>query len=164
MPFTPIHMGPGILIKSLLHGSFSLMVFGWAQIIMDLQPLIVILTGVGQLHGFSHTYVGATLIAVFAAASGKPLSEYGLVILHIAKKNAPIHIAWWVAILSAFIGTHSHVLIDSFMHWDMEPLYPFSPAKQLAGLIGIGALHKYCLYAGLVGTVIYALVRALARR
>lgn len=23
MPFTPIHMGPGILIKSLLQGSFS---------------------------------------------------------------------------------------------------------------------------------------------
>jgi hypothetical protein len=40
MPFTPYHMGPGILIKALLQGSFSLMVFGWAQIVMDIQPLI----------------------------------------------------------------------------------------------------------------------------
>ncbi len=49
MPFTPIHMGPGILIKSILQGSFSLMVFGWAQIIMDTQPLVVMLTGEGQV-------------------------------------------------------------------------------------------------------------------
>jgi drug/metabolite transporter (DMT)-like permease len=31
------------------------MVFGWAQIAMDLQPLIVLLAGEGRLHGFSHT-------------------------------------------------------------------------------------------------------------
>jgi hypothetical protein len=51
MPFTPIHMGPGILIKSLLQGSFSLMVFGWTQIVMDIQPLIVLISGEGHLHG-----------------------------------------------------------------------------------------------------------------
>lgn len=28
MPFTPIHMEPEVLLKSLLQGSFSLMVFG----------------------------------------------------------------------------------------------------------------------------------------
>jgi hypothetical protein len=28
MPFTPFHMGPGILFKALLQGSFSLMVLG----------------------------------------------------------------------------------------------------------------------------------------
>jgi len=27
MPFTPLHMGPGILLKSILQGSFSPMVF-----------------------------------------------------------------------------------------------------------------------------------------
>ena len=66
MPFTPIHMGPGILIKSLLQGSFSLMVFGWTQIVMDIQPLIVLISGEGHLHGFTHTYIGAILIAIFA--------------------------------------------------------------------------------------------------
>ena len=41
MPFTPLHMGPGIAVKAVLQGSFSLMVFGWAQIVMDIQPLVV---------------------------------------------------------------------------------------------------------------------------
>ena len=40
------------------------MVFAWAQIIMDIQPLVVMITGEGHLHGFSHTYVGATLIGI----------------------------------------------------------------------------------------------------
>ena len=71
MPFTPIHMGPGILIKSLLQGSFSLMVFGWTQIVMDIQPLIVLISGEGHLHGFTHTYVGVILIAIFFGANGK---------------------------------------------------------------------------------------------
>ena len=78
MPFTPLHMGPGILIKSVLQGSFSLMVFGWTQIVMDIQPLLVMLTGEGHLHGFTHTYIGATLIALFSALSGKYLAQLGL--------------------------------------------------------------------------------------
>ena len=45
MPFTPFHMGIGIFTKSILQGSFSLMVFGWAQIVMDIQPLVVLITG-----------------------------------------------------------------------------------------------------------------------
>ena len=126
MPFTPFHMGPGILIKALLQGSFSLMVFGWAQIVMDLQPLVVLLTGEGHLHGFSHTYIGAILLAIFSALTGKFLSEFGLLVLGISKKINPIKIAWWVVFVSAFIGTFSHVLLDSIMHSDVEPFFPIS--------------------------------------
>lgn len=155
MPFTPLHMGPGILIKALLQGSFSLMVFGWAQIVMDLQPLFVLLTGEGHLHGFSHTYVGATLIAIFSALSGKYLSEFGLQFLGIAKKNNPIQISWWIAFGSAFIGTFSHVALDSIMHSDVEPFYPLSPANDLLGLISVDVLHQFCIYSTLVGGAVY---------
>ncbi len=99
MPFTPFHMGPGIIVKALLQSSFSLMVFGWAQIVMDIQPLIVMITGDGHLHGFSHSYIGALLLAVFSALSGKYLSELGLFIIGLNKKWQ-IKIAWWVSFLS----------------------------------------------------------------
>lgn len=36
------------------------------------------ITGAGHLHGFTHTYAGATLLAVFSAATGKYLSGIGL--------------------------------------------------------------------------------------
>lgn len=154
MPFTPIHMGPGILIKSVLQSSFSLMVFGWTQIVMDIQPLIAILSGKGHLHGFTHTYIGAILIAIFSAITGKYLSELGLKILRIANNN-PVKILWWVSFLSAFIGSFSHVLLDSIMHTDVEPFYPLTLSNSLQGIISISALHKLCLYSCLLGAAIY---------
>ncbi len=159
MPFTPVHMGPGILIKALLQGSFSLMVFGWAQIVMDIQPLIVIITGEGHLHGFSHTYIGATLLAIVAALSGKYLSELGLKILGISNNNKAIKITWVVVFISAFIGTYSHVVLDSIMHSDLEPFYPWLASNNLLGLLNIDQLHKFCLYSGLLGAGIYYLVQ-----
>lgn len=155
MPFTPLHMGPGILIKSVLQGSFSLMVFGWAQIVMDLQPLFVLITGEGHLHGFSHTYIGATLLAIISALSGKYLSEFALIRVGIATKLDPVQINWWVVFISAFIGTYTHVAIDSIMHGDIEPFYPVSQVNNLLNLISVGELHQYCIYSGLVGAAIY---------
>lgn len=148
-------MGPGILVKAILQGSFSLMVFGWAQIVMDLQPLFVLVTGNGHLHGFSHTYVGAGLLAVLSALSGKYLSEVGLKILGISKKGNPIKVSWWVSFLSAFIGTYSHVVLDSIMHSDVEPYYPLSQENGLLGLITALQLHQLCIYSALVGAIIY---------
>ena len=154
MPFTPFHMGPGITIKAMLQGSFSLMVFGWAQIVMDIQPLVVMITGEGHLHGFSHTYVGATLLALFSALTGKYLSELGLYLLGL-NRDRQVHIAWWVTVLSAFIGTYTHVLLDSVMHYDMQPFYPFDTSNALLGLIAVAALHKLCIYSGMSGGIAY---------
>lgn len=154
MPFTPFHMGPGIFIKALLQGSFSLMVFGWTQVIMDIQPLIVILTGDGHLHGFTHTYLGATLIAVFSAVTGKYLSEIALVLLFSRNRNET-HIRWWVAAMSGLIGSYSHVALDSMMHIDVAPYFPFSQANHLLGIISVSALHKLCVYSGLLGGILY---------
>ena len=164
MPFTPFHMGPGILVKALLQGSFSLMVFGWSQIVMDIQPLFVLLTGEGHIHGFSHTYVGATLLAIFSALSGKYLSELGLKLIGIAKKQNPIKIAWWVVFGSAFIGTYTHVVLDSIMHSDVEPFYPLSQANNMLRLISVGKLHLFCLYSALVGAAIYYSVQYVTKK
>lgn len=159
MPFTPFHMGPGIAIKAVLQSSFSLMVFGWAQIVMDIQPLVVMISGEGHLHGFSHTYVGATLLALFSALTGKYLSEVGLFILGL-NKQWQVKIAWWVVVLSAFIGTYTHVFLDSVMHHDVEPFYPFTTINQFQGLISVASLHKLCIYSGVAGGVIYFTVLA----
>jgi len=157
MPFTPIHLGPGIFIKALLQGSFSLMVFAWAQIIMDIQPLIVMISGTGHLHGFSHTYIGATLLALFSALSGRSLSLFGLKIMGLANKHTQI--TWLVAFTSAFIGTYSHVILDAIMHSDVEPYFPITLNNHFLGLISIEQLHQWCFYSGLIGVIIYYAVQ-----
>lgn len=138
------------------------MVFGWTQIIMDVQPLLVMLTGEGHLHGFSHTYIGAVLLGAFAALSSKHLSALGLVVLRINSNIQPI--AWWVVILSAYIGAFSHVAIDSVMHSDLEPFSPFNTEKPLLGIVSIDSLHKLCLYSGLAGAAVYYAVQWTLKR
>lgn len=168
MPFTPVHIGPGILLKALLQGSFSLVIFAWAQILMDIQPLMVMLTGKGHLHGFSHTYIGASLIAIIAALSGKYLSEFGCFILHKRQqkrqeKNSILiqwQVSWKITFISSFIGTFSHVFLDSIMHTDVEPFFPFSVENNLWAIINMEQLHLWCLYSGLAGLALYFYFRA----
>ena len=156
MPFTPFHMGPGLLIKAILQGSFSLMVFGWSQIVMDIQPLWVMLGDEGgHIHGFSHTFLGASLLTIFSAFTGKYLSEFGLRVLEIATSESPIKISWWVSFLSAFVGCFSHVMLDAIMHSDVQPYFPWTLDNEWLGLMNVEQLHNFCLYTGLVGVVIY---------
>ena len=155
MPFTPFHMGPALFIKTLLQGCFSIMVFGWSQIIMDIQPLIVLLTGEGHLHGFTHTYIGAFLIGVISVLTGKYAAEYGLRFINL---TSHLPISWPTTIISAFIGTFSHVLLDSIMHADMAPFAPLSENNLFFGLMTIEVQHDFCLYSGLIGVALFAAV------
>lgn len=161
MPFTPYHMGPGILLKALLQGSFSLMVFGWTQIVMDIQPLIVLLTGTGHLHGFTHTYIGATLIALISALTGKYASEYAL---RLFSQTRYLPIGWPVAFVSAFIGSYSHVLLDSLMHTDLEPFAPFGTVNPFLDWVSVKALYQFCIYSGLLGIGLYFAISLWANR
>lgn len=162
MPFTPLHMGPGILLKALRPRRFSLMVFGWTQIVMDLQPLFALLSGRGELHGFSHTWIGASLLAVLAALSGKYLGELGLYLIGL---RSQLPIRWCAAWVSAVIGSASHVLLDSLVHADIQPLAPFSTANGLFGLVSWEAMEWICLASGALGGILYfAGSRRLTRR
>jgi len=161
MPFTPLHMGPGLLLKAGLQGWFSLLVFGWTQILIDIQPLIVLLTGQGSLHGISHSYAGATPIAVIAALSGRYAGEFGLRVLHMPG-FCPI--GWRTVFLSAFIGAYSHVAIDGIMHADMAPLAPFADGRPLYGIVSVDILHFLCLASAVVGAGGYLLVYRLRRQ
>ncbi|WP_455208372.1 DUF4184 family protein [Kaarinaea lacus] len=166
MPFTPLHMGPGLLIKSLLGSAFSLMIFGWCQILMDIQPLLVMITGDGRLHGFSHTFLGSTGIAVVAVATGKPLVNWVIFSKTIGfreedKKLFGLNskIGWLVAIISSLIGSYSHVVLDAIMHSDVQPYYPFNLDNSYLYFVSIETLHSFCLYSGVVGLCILVLLR-----
>ena len=168
MPVTPFHMGPGLLIKSVMQGWFSLIIFGWAQILMDIQPVVAVVTGRGNLHGFSHTYIGATLIAILSALTGRWI--YGWC-MRFAEKDftpyqrrlfdVPARLTTAVCFGSAVIGTFSHVLLDSIMHADLEPFYPFNQSNTLLLIVSITTLYKICVYTGIAGAALYFCVRLI---
>ena len=92
----------------------SFMVFGGAQVLMDLEPLVRIYMGTAILHGPTHSVPGALLVGAVAALSGKPVSEFVL------RKLSILHqpISWLASCTGAFLGTFSHVVLDAIMHSD----------------------------------------------
>jgi hypothetical protein len=85
-------MGPGIALKAALGGSFSLMVFGFTQVAMDVQPLVHLLRGDGVIHGISHSYLGAAIIGAFSALLGRPICQ---VLLNLWKPDpADVMMTW----------------------------------------------------------------------
>jgi len=160
-------MGPGLLLKAVMQGYFSLIIFGWAQVLMDIQPLLAIVTGKGEVHGFTHTYIGAVLIAIVAVMTGKWIYQWCMRFMEkdfspYQKQlfNIPARLTTGIAISSALIGTISHVLLDSIMHPDLEPFFPLDIQNHLALVWSIGTLYRLCVYTGVAGTVIYFCVRA----
>lgn len=63
--------------------------------------------------------------------------------------------------LGASAGSYSHIVFDSMMHADIVPLSPFSDVNVLYQLVSLGALHLFCLAAGLIALFILGIRRIL---
>lgn len=160
MPFTPFHMGPGMAVKAVGRRHFSLMVFGFNQIAMDIEPLVHMIRGDAVLHGFTHTYLGATLIAMISIVIGRPVCQYILNTLIAEDDDIRLsrhrEIFWPAAVIAGFVGSYSHVFFDSLMHADMHPFAPFSKSSGLLHLIPVRTLHVACVVSGVVGLASWA--------
>lgn len=156
MPFTPFHLGPGALCKAFCGERFSFLMFGGSQVLMDVEPLVRMIRGDAIVHGASHTVIGALMIALLSTAVGRPISNVALRFSGLS--DHPI--SWTVALLSALIGTYSHIVLDAVMHRDMDPFWPFAQGNGLLGSLPLGTLHLLCVLTGLLGGGLVAL-RAL---
>jgi hypothetical protein len=159
MPFTPFHLGPGLLLKSALSHRFSLMVFACSQFLLDLEPLFYLSMDAWPLHRFWHTIVGATIVGVLSAAVGKPGLEWGFrwwngVLKPRESWRVEPLITWSGAICGGLIGAYSHILLDAVVHLDLHPLSPLSEQNLLFGTMTWEMMHVTCLIAALVGFLI----------
>ena len=160
-------MGPGATFKLICGGAFSLLVFGFSQVLIDLEPLIRMLRGDEILHGPSHTYAGAVVIGAVAMVLGKPLFGWLMRDWNETRKPWPFkhwqfpdHLSWTAAASGAFVGTFSHIVLDSVMHADIHPWAPLSEANGLYLLMPLEWLHLFCLAAGvfaMMGFILLAL-------
>src|SRR5688500_11765785 len=112
MPFTPSPLGPACPLQAVLGRHFSLPVFAFAQVAMDLEPLVRLLLRDGVLHGPSHTYLGAALIGVFSLLVGRPVCQWLVRSWPTSPETpflnwlrGPATISWPAAAVGAFVGT-----------------------------------------------------------
>lgn len=160
LPFTPFHMGAALIVKPGFNRNFSVITFGIAQVAMDIEPGIGMLTGADVLHGSTHTILGALLIACLVMLIAPIVCNFLQIRLN--KEVIQYKQPWLVqsaalpksaVIFGAFFGTLSHVALDSLMHHDMHPLMPFSKENPLLGLVSHDAVYQVCAIAGVLGAV-----------
>ena len=158
MPFTPLHMGPGMLVKAAMPRHFSIVVFGLTQIALDLEVAWHLARHEYPFHTFWHTYLGATIIAAILTVVGKPASQWIKTAWnHIATRcrdadlSVSIPTTWVASIAGAVFGAYSHILLDSLFHPDIEPLQPWSATNRLRGVVNPNGVEAVCLVLGIAG-------------
>ncbi len=162
MPFTPLHLGPGLIIKAVAPSHFSLTAYTLANVAVDLEPLYHILRGDYPLHGPMHTLPLATLTGLLVGA--------GVSLLPKAFRDGPAaeklpdalraEFRLPECIVAGVLGGMSHSLINSIIYTDFHPLAPFSVQNPLHGLITPNALFYSLFLTGVIGLVLLA-IRAL---
>lgn len=158
MPFTPFHMGAALLVKPAAQKHFGLITCGVAQIAMDIEPFIGMVRNSEKLHGPTHTVLGAIVIGLFVAPLSpsicRPiLRRYNQEVMAyklcwLLEPAEPTRLAIWPGALG---DTLSHIVLDSFMHYDMRPLAPFSDANSIFNVLSHDGVYELCLILGLVG-------------
>ncbi len=135
-------MGAALIVKPALKYRFSVITFGIAQVVMDVEPGIRMWTNSDMLHGPTHTILGALIMAFLVILIAPSICNYLL-----TKWNKEVFYysqPWLVhsqpvpktaVTIGAFFGTLSHVVLDSLIHPDIRPLSPFSQANPFMDLI-----------------------------
>lgn len=165
VPITPLHLGPGALIKSAIPKWFSFRAFLITQIAIDTETAWNIFRGHRQLHALFHSYIGVAIPMFMAAvvmalynifARRRPNSW---VVRELEHWGNPFELR--SSVIGVCIGGWSHIFLDSIMHSDMLPIHPFSNSNSLLDLISADLLHELCLLSFLAAALVWGLRLAL---
>ena len=152
MPFTPLHLGPGLSLGMIFKRWVNLPSILLASIIVDVRAIYLALF-VGDwsnLHGFFHTFVGAPVLGLLT------IVLVWLLRRPLLKASAIIQIEQDYSLKSiitgSLIGVWMHILLDSYMHKDIQPFWPLYEGNPLYG--GMSASFELlfiCLFVFLIG-------------
>ncbi|OQX21001.1 MAG: hypothetical protein BWK75_04115 [Candidatus Altiarchaeales archaeon A3] len=152
MPLTPFHLGIGLAFGMLLFRYINLPAILLASVIVDIEPIYCMFIGNCQLHGFSHTFIGGTLFAIAVIVIIFTLRTHLIKISEIfrVEQNYSLN----SIVIASFAGIYGHLLLDSFMHGDMNPFWPIL-GNPLLGMISDSLILELCVFGFLAGGVIY---------
>jgi len=158
MPFTPFHLGPGLLAKAVLPRRLSLTAFAVTQVAIDLETLYHLARNEWPAHRGLHTVAGASFVGVLVATGlilGRPaLARMSAGLLGASSGDRSEIVAETSnagALLGGLVGGVSHSLLDAMMHADVRPFWPLTNDNPLLRAVSLGSLHTGCVLAGALG-------------
>jgi len=159
MPFTPFHLGPGLLCKGGAPRHVSITAFAVSQVVVDLEPLYHHLRGEIPLHGPLHTVLVGGAAGLAAGAAVWALGRRWAPTLHPLLAR---DIGRGAALMGGLIGGVSHALLDGLVHHDVHALRPFAETTWVLSPSGIGMVPVACVIAGVLGALLWVVRRERA--
>ena len=161
-PFTPLHWGPSSWIGLILFKIFDFPTLLISCVIVDVEPFCVfIFNAPWPLHGFLHTFLGGSIVAIITAIIlyflKKPIKKL-MSIFKLSQDSSFKKI-----ILTSFFGVFSHILLDAFLYEEMNPFYPFK-GNPFLGLFSSFNVYLFCSLSFLIGVLIYLIRLSLIRK
>jgi len=160
MPFTPYHWGPSSWIGLLLDKWLDFATLLIAGVIIDLEPGLVLLLKLDYpLHGFFHSFLGATSAAIILS-----------ILLYQTRNGiAPIMARLKLGQVSSFrkilgtslLGVYSHILLDAPLYTDIKPFYPIG-TNPFYRLIPSSGIYLFCQISFMVALILYGYQLGLA--
>jgi len=153
MPFTPYHFGPSACIALPLNKYIDIPVFILANVVVDLEPLVVILFGLNYpLHGLCHTFLIGTALGLvwgLLAYSARSFFKWLMQLFRL-----PYQTSTGKMVLSGILGIWLHVFFDAILYNEMRPFWPIA-SNPLYRVISYSVLYSVCEISCIAAVVIY---------
>jgi len=161
MPFTPFHLGPGLLIGLLFLSFIDFPTFLIASVIVDIEPFFVLVFNLDYpLHGFFHSFLGGTIIALILTVIMTKVRRFFTPIMSFFKIEQEI--SFKKILLASLLGIYIHILLDSPIYTDIRPFFPldFNPLYRTTSLSGLleTIICVWCFIAGLIVYIIRLMI------
>ncbi len=165
MPVTPYHFGPSSLIGLVFKRWIDLPVFLLANVVVDLEVLVIWAFGLGYpVHRYCHTLLAGGIVGALWGLGNYPLRGLWQRVMSAFRLTYSPTLGKMV--VSGVLGVWVHVLVDSLQHDDMRIFWPISRYCVADHLPYIS--HRYlelvCLLLLLCAFPLYARLAAHYRR
>ncbi|MFB6208708.1 MAG: hydrolase [Candidatus Nanohaloarchaea archaeon] len=125
MPFTPFHLGPAVLIGLFLRKYIDFPTFVAANLVVDLRATLIFFGLMeGTLHGFLHTFLFGSLLGIALGSLMYRIIPSTSSFMKFFELEQLTDFGSFIA--AGVLGTGTHVLLDSFLYTDIQPLTPLN--------------------------------------
>jgi hypothetical protein len=166
MPFTPYHFGPSGFFGLVFRKWIDLPVFIFANVIVDIEVLVVMLSGLGwPNHRYCHTLLGGAVIGALWGIAAYPMRDLFkkmMTILYIPYKTSLVKM-----VISGILGVWLHVFIDGLYHFDVQIFWPFKTTwmrQILHDYITENQIEVICIFFLIAAFIFYILAFIVFRK
>ena len=158
MPFTPFHWGISIFIQGILIFLDPLALF-IGSIIPDIEGITALFIFPGRglpLHGPLHSFPGAFFLGLLTGISSWFCFRYFLpqVVAKFQLNFSLPEYSLKCSLLSAFLGTFSHIILDAPIYNDMDIWYPLGVGNPLYEIVPSTLVYSSCIFGFIIGSII----------